>query len=183
MLTLDYSCIFPWCGTWWCRSTSENQCNRCPQHYGQVSTGNNGEYLTVLLVVLEWSTGCGLASTSGTVYQQKVQEFSSCSFPQGLPMMSQLVFSVHWNLEEIGPNTSELINLLARWRTRRQRAWVSFFYVLCVCVCVYLMLVFSKTFWYDCEAKDDLKLLSSCLHFLSAGIIDMCHQAQFMQYW
>lgn len=41
--------------------------------------------------------------------------------------MSQLVFSEHWNLKEIGSNTSELMNLLARWRISRQRARVSFY--------------------------------------------------------
>ena len=36
--------------------------------------------------------------------------------------MSQLVFSIHWNPEEVGSNASERMDLPARVRAKRQRA-------------------------------------------------------------
>jgi hypothetical protein len=43
--------------------------------------------------------------------------------------MSQLVFSICWNPEEVGSNASEGIDLLARVRASRQEERASFFQV------------------------------------------------------
>ena len=43
----------------------------------------------------------------------KARESSSCSVPQG--WVSQLLFCISWNPEEIGSNASEGMDVLAKW--------------------------------------------------------------------
>lgn len=60
---------------------------------------------------------CGSASPTVAVYQQKAQE-SSSSIHQG--WMSQLVFSISQNPEEIGSSAHEGMDLLVRVSESKQ---------------------------------------------------------------
>jgi hypothetical protein len=62
-----------------------------------------------------------------TVYQQKVQESSSCSVHEA---MSHFAFHTLWEPVEVGCNISEGIDLVARVGGSTQRIQTSFFHVI-----------------------------------------------------
>lgn len=57
----------------------------------------------------------------------KDQESSSCPVPQG--WVFHLVFCVYWNPEEVGPNVSEGMDVLAKQGQVGKGQKASFFYV------------------------------------------------------
>lgn len=65
----------------------------------------------------EWLTGWGLANPTMVDYEQKVQESSDCS----VPWITQLVFSMHQNPDDVGSNASEGVDLLGRVGGGRQK--------------------------------------------------------------
>lgn len=68
---------------------------------------------------------CVLASSTMVVYQQQVQESSSCSVREaGCLSWSS---AVHWNPEEVGSNASKGMDLIMRGKASRQREQASFF--------------------------------------------------------
>ena len=62
--------------------------------------------------LLEQFTGCSPANPTMASYEQKVKEHSSFSVPQG--WVSQLIFSMCWNPEEVGSNASEVKDAITK---------------------------------------------------------------------